>query len=145
MEDLQVSNMSKSSKGSIEKPGSNVKAKSGLNKAILDQGWGELTRQLSYKQHWRGGVLVIVPPQFTSQKCSECWHIEADNRPSQAVFLCKDCGHTENADTNAAKNILREGLSRLACPEKGVAHTGHREMVLSDHSLKQEIRSRLVA
>jgi putative transposase len=145
MEDLQVSNMSKSSKGSIEKLGSNVKAKSGLNKAILDQGRGELTRQLSYKQHWRGGVLVLVPPQYKSQKCSECWHIEADNRPSQAVFLCKDCGHTENAGTNAAKHILREGLARLACPEKGVAHTGHREMVLSDRSLTQEIRSRLVS
>jgi putative transposase len=145
MEDLQVSNMSKSAKGSIEKPGRNVKAKSRLNKAILDQGWGEMTRQLSYKQHWRGGVLILVPPQYTSQKCSECGHIEADNRLSQAVFRCRVCGHTENADTNAAKNVLREGLSRLACPEKGVARTGHREMVPSDRSLKQEIRSRLVA
>ena len=145
MEDLQVRNMSKSSKGSIEKPGGNVKAKSGLNKAILDQGWGELTRQLSYKQYWRGGVIVLVPPQYTSQKCSECGHIEADNRPSQAVFHCQACGNTENADTNGAKNILREGLSRLACPEKGAAFIEHRETVQSGRSLKQEIRSRLVA
>jgi putative transposase len=59
VEDLQVKNMSKSAKGTIEKPGRNVKAKSGLNKAILDHGWGELTRQLSYKQHWSGGILVL--------------------------------------------------------------------------------------
>jgi putative transposase len=145
MEDLQVRNMSKSARGTIEKPGRNVRAKSGLNKAILDQGWGELTRQISYKQYWRGGVLVLVPPQYTSQQCSECGHVDTDNRPSQAVFRCQVCGHTENADTNAAKNILREGLSRLACPEKGAAFIEHRETVQSGRSLKQEIRSRLVA
>jgi putative transposase len=79
------------------------------------------------------------------QQCSECGHVDTDNRPSQAVFHCQACGHTENADTNAAKNILREGLSRLACPEKGAAFIEHREMVQSGRSLKQEIRSRLVA
>src|SRR5664279_5385038 len=84
-------------------------------------------------------------PQYTSQKCSECGRVEADNRSSQSVFHCKACGHTENADTNAAKNVLREGLSRLACPEKGVALKGHRETVQLHRSLKQEIRSRLVA
>ena len=52
---------------------------------------------------------------------------------------------TGNEDTNAAKNILRKGLSRLACPEKGVAHIGHRETRPLDRSLKQKIRSRLVA
>ena len=145
IEDLSVSNMTKSAKGTVENPGRNVKAKSGLNKSILDQGWGELTRQLGYKQTWRGGLLVLVPPQYTSQTCSECGHVSPDNRPSQAMFHCLACGHTENADTNAAKNILREGLSRLACPERGAAHMGHGEMVPLDHSLKQEIRSRLVA
>jgi putative transposase len=137
--------MSKSASGTIEKAGRNVRAKSGLNKAILDQGWGELTRQLSYKQYWRGGVVVLIPPQYTSQQCSECVHVETDNRPSRAVFHCQACGHTENADTNAAKNILREGLSRLARPEKGAAFIEHRETVQSGRSLKQEIRSRLVA
>jgi putative transposase len=101
IENLSVSNMSKSAKGTVEKPGRNVKAKSGLNKAILDQGWGELTRQLGYKQGWSGGLLVLVRPQHTSQKCSECGDIDSDNRPSQAVFQCQACEHTENADTNA--------------------------------------------
>jgi putative transposase len=117
----------------------------GLNKAILDQGWGELTRKLGYKQGWSRGLLVLVRSQHTSQKCSECGDIDSDNRPSQAVFQCQACGHTENADTNAAKNILREGLSRLACPEKDAACIGHRETVLSGRSVKQEVRSRLVA
>jgi putative transposase len=64
--------MSRSAKGTVEQPGKNVRAKAGLNKAIVDQGWGELIRQLSYKQQWRGGIVVLVPPQYTSQKCSKC-------------------------------------------------------------------------
>ena len=72
-------------------------------------------------------------------------HIDADTRLSQAVFHCRVCAHTVNADTNAAKNILREELSRLACPKKGVVRIGHRETGPSDRSLKQERRSRLVA
>ena len=81
--------MWKSANGTIEKQGRNVKARSGLNKAIVDQGWCELTRQLSYKQHWRGGILVLVPPQYTSQQFSKRRHIEADNWPSQVVFYCQ--------------------------------------------------------
>ena len=110
--------MSRSVEGTIENPGRNVKAKTGVNKAILDQRWGELKRQLGYKQSWRGGLLVVVPPQHASQKCSECGYVGSDNRPSQAAFRCQACGHTESADTNAAKNILG-GLFRLACPPKG--------------------------
>ncbi len=135
MEDLQVKNMTRSAKGTIEKPGKNVKAKAGLNKAILDQGWGELQRQLAYKLQWRGGILILVPPQYTSQECSECGHTEKANRPSQKIFHCQACGYTENADTNAAKNILREGLSRLACGDAAQ----------SVRSVKQEVRFRIAA
>ena len=56
IEDLQVRNMSKSAAGSAEAPGRNVKAKSGLNKSILDQGWFEFRRQLAYKQACRVGL-----------------------------------------------------------------------------------------
>ena len=72
VEDLQVKNMSKSASGTIESPGRNVKAKSGLNKSILDQGWGEFVRQLGYKLSWLGGKLLKIAPQYTSQKCSHC-------------------------------------------------------------------------
>ena len=89
IEELRVSNMTRSAKGTVEIPGCNVKAKPGLNKATLDQGWGTQTRQLGDKQSWRGGLLVLVPPQYTSQKCLECRYIDSDNRRSQASGILK--------------------------------------------------------
>jgi putative transposase len=62
IEDLKVSNMSKSAKGTAERHGRNVRAKSGLNRSILDQGWYEMRRQLEYKQLWRGGQVLAIPP-----------------------------------------------------------------------------------
>ncbi|EFW8714760.1 transposase [Shigella flexneri] len=62
IEDLKVSNMSKSAAGTVSQPGRNVRAKSGLNRSILDQGWYEMRRQLEYKQLWRGGQALAVPP-----------------------------------------------------------------------------------
>ena len=107
--------MSKSAKGTLEAPGRDVKRKSGLNKAILDQGWGEFRRQLEYKQAWRGGWVLLVNPAYTSQKCSCCGHTAKENRENQEQFVCTACGSTSNADHNAAKNILRAGHARLAC------------------------------
>lgn len=115
IEDLKVTNMSQSAAGTIEAPGRNVKAKSGLNKSILDQGWGEFRRQLEYKQAWSGGWVIAVPPRNTSQTCPACNHISAENRKTQSKFECVECGHTEHADLNAALNILRAGHARLAC------------------------------
>lgn len=63
VEDLKVRNMSKSAKSTAVTPGRNVRAKSGLNKAILDQGWGEFRRQLEYKSAWRGTYFVAVDPE----------------------------------------------------------------------------------
>jgi putative transposase len=109
MEDLSVKNMSKSARGTIEKPGNNVKAKSGLNKAILDQGWSMFKTMLEYKQMERGGTLVLVDPAYTSQTCSACGVVDKLSRESQSGFLCKSCGYSINADLNAACNILRAG------------------------------------
>ena len=109
IEDLQVSNMSKSAKGTVEAPGQNVKQKSGLNRAILDQSWTELRRQLDYKSQWQGGVLVAVPPHNTSRTCPCCGHTDKENRPTQAKFECVECGYTENADVVGAINILERG------------------------------------
>lgn len=121
VEDLKISNMSSSASGTTEKPGVNVSAKSGLNRSILDQGWGEFGRQLKYKQEWSGGIFVKVNPKHTSQTCNQCGHIAKGNRPTQSQFECLDCGNVENADTNAAKNILRAGHVRLACGDIGSA------------------------
>jgi putative transposase len=122
IEDLQVRNMSKSAAGTAEKPGRNVKAKSGLNKSILDQGWFEFRRQLDYKLRWAGGVLVPVPAQNTSRTCPACGHVAKENRQTQAKFLCVGCGFEENADLVGAINVLAAGHAVLACG--GTAQSG---------------------
>lgn len=119
IEDLKVTNMSKSASGTIEAPGRCVKAKSGLNKSILDQGWGEFRRQLEYKQAWRGGGVLAINPRNTSRTCPACAHVAAENRKTQSKFECVECGYAENADLNAAINILRAGHARLACQVNG--------------------------
>jgi len=113
VEDLQVASMTRSASGTAEQPGSRVRQKAGLNRSILDQGWGEFGRQLNYKTAWEGGWLEAVPPHRTSQECPACGFTHADNRQSQAVFLCLACRHRENADTVAAKNIRERGLKQL--------------------------------
>ena len=109
VEDLQVSNMSKSAKGTVEAPGANVAQKSGLNRAILDQSWYEFRRQLDYKSQWQGGVLVAVPPHNTSRTCPCCGYTDKENRPTQAKFECIECGYRNNADVVGALNILERG------------------------------------
>ena len=128
IEDLKVSNMSKSAKGTAERPGRNIRAKSGLNRSILDQGWYEMRRQLEYKQLWRGGQVLAIPPAYTSQRCVCCGHTAKENRQTQSKFVCQVCGYTENADINGARNILAAGHAVLACGG----------MVQSGRPLKQE-------
>jgi len=140
IEKLQVSNMSRSAAGTMECTGKNVRAKAGLNKSILDQGWHEFRRQLEYKLLWRGGQLLLVNPQYTSQQCSACGHCERANRETQPLFLCKKCGQTENADLNAAKNIRAAGLAVLACGGYDIGQPMKQEptvMRLSEKSLIQ--------
>ncbi len=107
LEDLKVRNMSSSKTGG--------KRKSRLNKSILDQGWFEFRRQLTYKLAWLGGSLIAIPPQYTSQTCSRCGCVDKQNRQTQAKFKCIACGFEINADHNAALNILAAGLAVTAC------------------------------
>jgi putative transposase len=109
MEDLNVSGMSRSSRGTKDAPGKNVRAKAGLNRRILDASWGEFRRQLAYKVEWRGGRVIVVNPAYTSRTCRMCGFESAENRKTQETFRCLSCGHTENADIHAAKNILAAG------------------------------------
>jgi len=119
IEDLQVRNMSKSSTGSAEAQDKNVRAKSGLNKAILDQGWFEFRRQLEYKLNWAGGRLVAVPPHYTSLTCPRCDYVAAQNRTSQAKFKCVQGGYENHADVVGALNVLARGYRVIACGEDG--------------------------
>jgi len=127
MEKLGVSGMSKSAKGNSDRHGSNVKAKSGLNKSILDAGWRMFAAMLEYKQLWRGGRVEYVPAAYTSQRCSACGHTAKENRVSQSKFKCVECGYKANADFNAAKNILAAGHAVLACGVDAVAITMKQE------------------
>ncbi len=128
IEDLQVRNMSSSAKGDAENPGQNGRAKSGLNRAILDQGWGEFRRQLDYKLAWKGGTLLAVPAHNTSRTCPRCTHVSKDNRQTQTQFQCVVCGYKNHADVVGAINILERGHRLFACGEP----------VQSGRSLKQE-------
>lgn len=121
VEALKIGNMSRSASGTVEDPGKNVKAKSGLNKSILDQAWGELKRQIGYKLVWKGGIYLEVPTAYTSQTCSVCGAKDKASRQSQACYVCTRCGYEENADINAAKNILAAGHAVLACGEDALA------------------------
>ncbi|MDJ0742384.1 MAG: transposase [Xenococcaceae cyanobacterium MO_167.B27] len=124
LEDLKIVNMSKSAKGTVENPGKNVKQKSGLNRAILDQGWREFIRQLEYKLTWSGGQLIQVNPRNTSRKCPKCNYISAENRKTQATFYCqqKDCNYTANADYVGSLNIREAGLALLGLGGSSLEH-----------------------
>jgi putative transposase len=102
VEDLKIGNMVGSARGTVEVPGTNVRAKAGLNRAIHTAGWGLLVTRLEHKA---AGRVEKINPAYTSQTRNACGHRAAGNRESQAVFRCRACGHTDHADVNAARNI----------------------------------------
>jgi putative transposase len=102
VEDLRITSMTRSPRGTFTRPGRNVRAKAGLNREIMASGWGLLARRLEQKA---SGRVEKINPAFTSQRCSACGHTAAENRKSQAVFACGACGFACNADLNAARNI----------------------------------------
>lgn len=106
VEALKIKNMSRSARGTVDQPGSNVNAKSGLNKSILDQGWYEFRRQLEYKSAWRNGLVVEVAAQYTSQRCSCCQHVARENRQTQEKFACIQCHKKMNAEDVNLSNPL---------------------------------------
>ena len=104
VEKLNIRGLTKSAKGTREKPGKNVKAKATLNRQILASAWGTLELCLSYKMEVRK-----VNPAYTSQTCHQCGHVAKENRKRQSDFKCTACGHADDADVNAALNILAFG------------------------------------
>ncbi|QRM32335.1 transposase (plasmid) [Microvirga sp. VF16] len=122
-EDLKIRNMTASARGSIDRPGTNARQKAGLNRVILEQAWGKAFRMFNYKTAAIGGAVLKVEARCSSQECSSCGHISPGNRPTQARFVCVSCGHSENADDNAAKVIAYRGEVLLAAKRKAAA--GH--------------------
>jgi len=123
VEDLSISRMTRSARGSIARPGQHVRAKTGLNREILRSGWGLLVRRLEDKA---AGRVEKICPAFTSQRCSACGHIAAGSRESQALFRCVACGYACNADVNAARNIAA-GHAATARGGDGITRPLNRE------------------
>ncbi|MDW7730874.1 MAG: transposase [Methanolobus sp.] len=67
--------------------------------------FNELRNFIEYKAKIHGVIVRFVNPAYTSKQCSVCGHISDRNRKKQEVFSCQKCGHTENADYNASRNI----------------------------------------
>ncbi|MEU5851306.1 RNA-guided endonuclease InsQ/TnpB family protein [Saccharopolyspora shandongensis] len=112
VEDLRVSNMVCTGRGTLGQPGTNVRQKAGLNRSIADQGWFEIRRQLGYKVRRYGGELVVVSAAGSSQTCSKCRIRDPKSREGCGrLFACVHCGHTEHADRNAAAIILDRAFS----------------------------------
>ncbi|MFL5666572.1 MAG: RNA-guided endonuclease InsQ/TnpB family protein [Ktedonobacteraceae bacterium] len=87
-----------------------------LAKAISDVGWGELLRQLEYKAKWYGRTLIKIDQWYPSSKtCSACKHVLNSLTLDIREWVCPECGTVHDRDTNAALNILAEGLSVNAC------------------------------
>ena len=123
VEDLRVASMTRSTRGTVEEPGKNVRQKAGLNRGILRSGWGLLVRRLEHKAP---GRVEKIKPAYTSQRCSACGHVDRESRESQARFRCTACGFADNADVNAARNIAA-GHAVTARGGDGVARPVNRE------------------
>jgi putative transposase len=123
VEDLNVRGMTRSAKGTSDRPGRNVRAKAGLNREILRSGWGLLVRRLEDKAV---GRVEKIKPAYTSQRCSACGHVDGRSRESQARFVCTACGFACNADVNAARNIAA-GHAVTARGGNGAARPVNRE------------------
>lgn len=109
LEDLNLVAMTASANGTIEDPGSNVAQKAGLSRSLQDAALGRLAHWIHVKAESAGRRVWLVDPRYTSQRCSVCGHTDAANRSDQATFACVACGHTANADVNAAVNVAQLG------------------------------------
>jgi transposase len=123
VENLNITDMTRSARGTAQAPGRNVRQKAGLNQGILASGWGLLVRRLQDKAP---GRVEKVSPAYTSQRCSACGYIAAESRKSQALFACVACNFACNADVNAARNIAA-GHAVTARGGDGAARPVNRE------------------
>ena len=131
VEKLAIPNLTGSAAGTIENPGSNVAAKAGLNRSILEQTWGIIRNQLRYKAECAGGEFVEVDPRFTSQTCSSCGRRRTMPLHEYRAFECQFCDLVMDRDTNAAINILKrafgpdtQGVNSPAAPTGAIITTG---------------------
>ncbi len=118
VETLDVKAMTRSAKGTVEEPGTNVPQKAGLNRVILNTGWTALKRMLDCKV----ANVITVPARNTSRTCHECGAAEAASRRTRDDFICVACGHAAHAGINAARNI--RCVARGRAPEHEASGIG---------------------
>ncbi|WP_433477233.1 RNA-guided endonuclease InsQ/TnpB family protein [Spirillospora sp. CA-142024] len=116
VEDLNIRDMTRSARGTVEAPGRNVRQKAGLNRGILAAGWGVLVTRLEHKAP---GRVIKIDPHNTSQTCNTCKHVAGESRKSQAVFVCVACGFRVHADVNAAMNIRDTAAGHAVAAREG--------------------------
>jgi putative transposase len=124
VEDLDVRAMTRSARGTSQRPGRNVRQKAGLNRGILASGWGRLVERLEDKAP---GRVQKIAAAYTSQTCHACGHIARESRESQPSFWCVACGHQAHADVNAARNIAAAGQVVAARGGQGSPGSVNRE------------------
>jgi putative transposase len=103
-----------------------------LSRAISDAAWGELARQITYKQAWRGGQVMVADRWFPSSKtCSSCGTLRKDLTLKDRTFECRKCGHVMDRDLNAAANLAAWAENHTPTVQdsagRGVARVGDRQ------------------
>ncbi len=133
-EDLHIKSMTASAKGSVDKPGGNVRQKAGLDRAILDKGWYQVEHRTAEKLVRHGHLHLVVPPPGTSITCPApgCGHVDKDSRVSQSMFVCTACGYEAHADLNAAEVIRERGIKLVLAG--GTPVTAHQGTNLGPHT-----------
>ena len=120
-EDLKIQNMTRRPKAKQDEKGrwipNGAKAKAGLNRVILSSTWGQVVQYTEYKALRAGKLVVKVPFAYSSQECAACGYTHKGNRPTQAEFVCRRCGRTDNADHNAAVVLARRGVKKVLSGE----------------------------
>jgi putative transposase len=124
VEDIKITNMTRSARGTLQHPGRNVRAKAGLNRSILGMAWGRAVSMLAYKCLDHGGELIKASAAYSSQTCAECGQVAAESRRSRERFCCVACGHAAPADTNAARVLLQRGLAARSGTASGYGVAG---------------------
>ena len=117
VEALRLQDQTASAKGTKKKPGKNVRPKTGMNREMLDKSFGGLREKIKYKAEAQGGRFIKTPYAYTSQACNRCGGVDPENRKATARFKCVRCGHEDDAQINAAKNVLAVALKIQADPE----------------------------
>ncbi len=111
LEKLSLRTMTRSAKGTVDRPARNVRAKAGLNRRLLDSGFGLLRQMIVAKAEEAARAVVEVDSRFSSQECSHCGHVARESRRRRR-FRCIGCGHRNHADVNAA--LVIRGRAQLA-------------------------------